>query len=277
MKAFKSVLIYIVSMMFLLSLTASFEGEKVVGKNLTGLDLSAEQMKLAFYDDFENMDQSEEEDVPQREGEQYAVGNTGDEIYYYQRLLLMSGYLDKEPDGDFDQITKEAVIAYQGANYLEPNGTLDFDTMDRLDLEEAAYTPGQEGEEILQYQEILYYLDYLSEKPQGIFDTATTSALLGYQRDKGLDESGLLDFDTMDSLYLEPITYSQGKEGEPIRELQEKLITMEYLFGVADGDFGSMTRDAVLRFQKDQQLEETGTLDPETINILNHLVEEVSP
>lgn len=268
MKAFKSTLVYILAMMFLLSLTASFEGEAIVENNLTGLDLSEEQMKVAYYDNYE-IPETEESDAPAREGEQYALGNSGEVVYYYQRLLRMAGYLDKEPDGEFDQSTKDAVLAYQEDNGLETNGTLDFDTLDQLDTQEAAYTQGQEGEEILQYQEILYYLDYLQIKPEGYFGEATTQALLAYQEDKGLETNGLMDIPTMDALYLEPITYVPGKVGEPIRLLQEKLISLGYLTGTADGSFGSMTSDAVLRFQEDRGLEQTGLLDAQTMNALN--------
>lgn len=272
MKSLKNILIYILSMIFLLSLTASFEGEKIIDHNLMGLDLSSDQMKLAFYDKYSLMDQMDTEG-PDREGEQYVMGNSGDVIFYYQRVLRMLGHMDKEPDGNFDQTTKDAVVAYQREKGLESNGTLDYATLDQLDLEEPGYTTGQQGEEILQYQEILYYLDYLEEKPQGTYDVATTTAVRSYQQDKGLAETGILDMETMDTLYREPITYGPEKEGEPIQLLQEKLIYLEYLFGTADGKFGSMTTDAVTRFQQDQDLEQTGLLDPDTVEVLNRLVE----
>lgn len=271
MKVFKNIVVYLLSMIFLLSLTASFEGTKIIDNQLTGLDLSNEKMKMAFYDQYDLMDQAGS-DKPDRDGKQYAMGSSGDVVFYYQRLLRMLGHLDKEPNGSFDQDTKDAVVSYQKEKAIESNGTLDLATLDLLDSETPAYQPNQEGLEILQYKEILYYMDRLTVKPDGIFDTTTETAIRTYQQEKGLEVNGLLDLETMDALYREPLTYRPGKEGEPIRLLQEKLIFLEYLTGVADGKFGAMTTDAITRFQKDQNIEQTGVLDPETVKALNQQV-----
>lgn len=267
MKAFKNILLYIMSILFLLSLTASFEGESIINNNVTGLNLSNEQMKQAFYDP-SNSGQDPQE-TPRETGKQYAMGDTGESILYYQRVLKILGYLDKDADGIFDATTKEAVVAYQKEQNLESNGTLDTKTLDALDREDPAYDVGQEGDEVLHFQEILYYTDYLKVKPQGIFDEETKNALMDYQKAKGLKESGRLDVETMDKLDGEVLTYTMGKEGEAIRLLQEKLIYLEYLTGIADGRFGAMTADGVTRFQKDHELEQTGKLDPKTIEVLD--------
>lgn len=269
MKAFKNILLYIASILFLLSLTASFEGESIVKNNVTGLNLSSDQMKKAFYD--QTSIGSNTQDPPREPGKQYAMGDTGEGILYYQRILKILGYMDQEADGIFDVTTKEAVVAYQKDQSLESNGTLDVKTMDALDEEEPAYDVGQEGDEVLHYQEILYYGDYLKTKPLGVFDETTKEALVAYQKAKNLSETGRLDLDTMDSLDGEVLTYAMGKEGEAIRLLQEKLIYLEYLTGIADGRFGAMTADGVIRFQRDHDLEQTGKLDPETIEALDRL------
>ncbi len=56
----------------------------------------------------------------------------------------------------------------------------------------------------------------------------------------------------------EDILYEKGSRGDSVKELQEKLISLGYLSGTADGIFGDMTEDAVKKFQKANGLVETG-------------------
>lgn len=50
---------------------------------------------------------------------------------------------------------------------------------------------------------------------------------------------------------------------------QQKLADMGYNPGPVDGVMGSKTERAIKRFQRDYKLEQTGTLDAKTLNILN--------
>ena len=66
-----------------------------------------------------------------------------------------------------------------------------------------------------------------------------------------------------------------GKNGEDVKQLEEALVTLGYSItggdGVdysKDGFFGTLTRDAIKQFQKDQGLKVTGIVDEETINAL---------
>ena len=43
-----------------------------------------------------------------------------------------------------------------------------------------------------------------------------------------------------------------GSSGEWVKAIQEKLITLNFLSGTADGDYGANTFNAVKRFQEDQ-------------------------
>ncbi|MBR1559496.1 MAG: peptidoglycan-binding protein [Clostridia bacterium] len=64
--------------------------------------------------------------------------------------------------------------------------------------------------------------------------------------------------------------HSRDDAGEnKVRKLQQRLIDLGYLDAEADGIFGSQTLDALLRFQKDSGLEETGVLDDDTREALN--------
>lgn len=68
--------------------------------------------------------------------------------------------------------------------------------------------------------------------------------------------------------------FQKGDTGEDLRTYQEVLHTLGFLKSKPDGMFGSMTNTAVLDFQKENDLTETGKLDKETIMELNTYLEE---
>ena len=61
----------------------------------------------------------------------------------------------------------------------------------------------------------------------------------------------------------------RGCTGDDVREVQEMLISMDYLDpGEADGIFGAKTEKAVLEFQEDHSLDATGIVGEGTLNLL---------
>ena len=60
-------------------------------------------------------------------------------------------------------------------------------------------------------------------------------------------------------------TLKKGSTGEAVKALQERLISLGYLSGTADGDFGPATAQAVKDFQLVNNLTEDGVAGPETI------------
>lgn len=60
----------------------------------------------------------------------------------------------------------------------------------------------------------------------------------------------------------------RGQRGEAVKEVQERLISLGYLEGPADGAFGPKTEAAVLAFQKDRGLDATGIVGEATYGAL---------
>lgn len=58
-----------------------------------------------------------------------------------------------------------------------------------------------------------------------------------------------------------------GCKGESVKQLQEKLIALDYSCGSggADGDFGSKTQEAVKKFQRENNLDDDGVVGPLTM------------
>ena len=57
-------------------------------------------------------------------------------------------------------------------------------------------------------------------------------------------------------------------EGMTIFEMQERLNELGYKLGTVDGVSGPRTAEALKKFQSDNKLPPTGTIDPETIRKL---------
>jgi peptidoglycan hydrolase-like protein with peptidoglycan-binding domain len=262
-------------------LSASFEGKNIIENKLMGLSLSSDQMKMAFYDRYSLMEQigedgedgKNDDSLDLEEGTEYSIGSSDDKVYEFQMILYYMDYIQDIPNGNFQETTRDAVASYQADKGLEESGTLNFETMSALNDEEVSYVLGKEGEEILRYQLILYYTDYLSQYPNGLFGEETRASVEKYQEDKGLEVTGKLDSKTCDSLFAESITYKIGKRGDAIEEMQTKLIALGYLEGQADGHYGNMTAQGVKSFQQENGLEETGEMDPETMEKINMLSE----
>ena len=98
-------------------------------------------------------------------------------------------------------------------------------------------------------------------------DEATVASLLG---DECVD--ALLDISSQYGYSYSSL--SQGASGEDVKRAQIQLKTLGFLDGEADGIFGNQTRDALLRFQKEYGLCETGKADTLTQQFLNVLAKD---
>ena len=60
------------------------------------------------------------------------------------------------------------------------------------------------------------------------------------------------------------VAMSSGDEGAGVRQLQDRLMSLGYWLGTPDGEYGSLTVQAVMAFQKYERLPITGTADAAT-------------
>jgi Putative peptidoglycan binding domain len=72
---------------------------------------------------------------------------------------------------------------------------------------------------------------------------------------------------------VQPDYYNAAADGSPVADLtieatQERLAQLGYYNGPVDGIFGPTTRDAVAKYQIDNQLDVTGSLSPDTLQSL---------
>ena len=73
-------------------------------------------------------------------------------------------------------------------------------------------------------------------------------------------------------------TLSYGSTGNYVKDLQEKLIKLGYSCGPygADGDFGNDTKNAVQRFQSDNEIYADGVVGANTWKVLNNMIDNMN-
>lgn len=153
---------------------------------------------------------------------------------------------------------------------------------------ESGYTLLKEGAfglEVRKLQGRLAELGYYAGGVDGIYGSTTTSAVKAFQRANGLSGDGQAGTQTQTKLYsanakyaTSPVatanpdqtrTLSVGMTGNDVYALQERLIELNYLSGVADGVFGTETQNALIAFQNRNGLTADGTAGASTLKKLS--------
>ncbi len=134
---------------------------------------------------------------------------------------------------------------------------------------------GSKGASVKELQNLLNgYASYL-RNPQfivnvvdGEFGPMTGRALLAFQRQVFLPETGVVAELTWMSLYNRgPVELPQlvmGSQGTAVEMLQQVLVDLCFLPGAIDGDFGPMTRLAVMKYQRLVGLVANGIVNEKT-------------
>ena len=142
---------------------------------------------------------------------------------------------------------------------------------------------GDKGDAVRSVQKRLITLGYLaSGSADGSFGNQTKNAVMAFQKNNGLSQTGRVNSSTLEKLNSSSAkkaggssassegTCQPGDKGDAVRKVQKRLIALGYLTsGSADGDYGSMTRKAVKSFQQRNGLNVTGSVNANTLAKLN--------
>ena len=98
-------------------------------------------------------------------------------------------------------------------------------------------------------------------------------SILAFAMPKAGDKTGWLN---CSSAYADGFkTLKKGSSGADVRKAQQALKDLGYYTGRVDGNFSKVFEEAVLAFQKDWGLKETGALDEETFLLITQDVGDV--
>lgn len=146
---------------------------------------------------------------------------------------------------------------------------------------------GSRGEIVLRLQTRLQELGYYTSRLDGVYLTDDIEAVRAFQKANGLKVDGKAGYQTQSMLYSDQavagnignlsaennttafVTLRYGSEGEAVSTIQNRLISMGYLTGTADGKFGSNTKKAVIAFQKANGLTADGVVGENTYAKMN--------
>ncbi|MGG2971689.1 peptidoglycan-binding protein [Geobacillus stearothermophilus] len=221
-----------------------------------------------------------------------AVGSRGDEVKVLQQRLKQLGYF-KYPEitGYFGTVTEAAVQQFQRANGLPANGTADAATLERLeraasqravDASSSSTTLkiGSRGSQVSQLQTNLKLLGYFTyPNVTGYYGMITADAVRRFQKDNGLPATGSADDTTLARIAdaatrktappaetsRPAIRLTIGSRGQEVERVQAKLKQLGYFtYPTITGYYGTITADAVRRFQQDAKLPVTGVVDGDT-------------
>ena len=141
---------------------------------------------------------------------------------------------------------------------------------------------GDRGDNVRILQEKLKILGFYNAIITGDFGLATEEGVKAFQKQYGLEETGIVDKEMWQLLFeLTEVAYaaafsnypilSYGSSGSYVRELQQKLKTLLYYTGEIDSFFDEETQTAVKRLQFHNNLTTTGIVNNQTWNALNTL------
>ena len=230
------------------------------------------------------------------------MGSTGSDVSDLQARLSELGYYTGAIDGRYASATVSAVQEFQSRNGLTADGIAGRQTQDTLysgaalpkyvtvesaqqQEEYLLLKKGAAGLEVRKLQGRLYELGYYSGGMDGIYGETTVDAVKAFQRNNGLSGDGQAGAQTQSKLYSSTARYannpvatanpeasrtlSLGMSGNDVYAMQLRLIELRYLSGVADGVFGVETQNALIAFQKNNNLTADGNAGSTTLKKLS--------
>lgn len=222
----------------------------------------------------------------------YVPGTVNTEILRAERRLAALGYMDAEPDEEFDDYAAEALTVFQRVSGLAAHGNLDHASVDALFSERAAaadhYVPheiqlGDSGMVVAEVQAALIQYGFLGGYPNGMFDADVSGALVRLEEyllhhDNPaaplFAAAGSVSIEAQEVLrdgglfyYGEDVDESACED--EVQRAQRRLVSLFYLMEhQVDKDYGPKTAAAISEFQTKNGLEPTGIADEATQRVL---------
>lgn len=186
-----------------------------------------------------------------------------------ETALDVRGYEVGSIDGKVTAETTSAVRTYQSDAGLAVDGRIDGNLLAKLERGQSNLDTMTRTQLVQSIQSSLNQLGYNVGPADGVFGPSTRRGILNYQDDAGLPLTGEASRQLM--LHLANSDVEPGSGGlnngqvnaQLNRDIQVELNRLGYNVGSPDGVFNDRTRRAVIAFQKEVNLQQTG--EPSTL------------
>ena len=224
------------------------------------------------------------------------LNSQGTKVSQLQTDLKQLGYYYAKITGNFGAKTEAAVKAFQKAKGLTADGVAGTKTLDAIAVavDKAGGSSsgssstnmklGSTGTAVSALQQNLTTLGYYYGDVTGHYGNLTQQAVKKFQKAKGLTQDGVASTATLNAITSAlknagvdvgpgtvATTLREGDKGTAVTELQTMLKKLNYYYGSITGSFGSLTKQAVRKFQDANKLTVDGVAGPATINKLRSL------
>jgi len=192
-----------------------------------------------------------------------ADGASGDAVDDVQTRLAQYGFSSRTATGEFDDVTGDAVMAFQ-AYAVENYGTEFDDPLPEPELlvetlienDAPIPTPSPTPDPALQTE--------IPEMPA----LAPEATLRPHHATDGVVSENLYAYLIADRFPVYRKTVQRGDEGREVTRVQNRLTNLEYYYETVGGVFDDQTMEALKWFQAENGLQETGIADQETQEVL---------
>ena len=224
------------------------------------------------------------------------LNSQGTKVSQLQTDLKQLGYYYADITGNFGERTEAAVKAFQKAKSLTADGIAGTKTLNAIAVavDKAGGSSsgssstnmklGSTGTAVSALQQNLTTLGYYYGDVTGHYGNLTQQAVKKFQKAKGLTQDGVASTATLNAITSAlknagvdvgpgtvATTLREGDKGTAVTELQTMLKKLNYYYGSITGSFGSLTKQAVRKFQDANKLTVDGVAGPATINKLRSL------
>ena len=192
-------------------------------------------------------------------------GDQGPSVRNLQQKLQRTGFYQAPVSQVFDFPTEDAVRRFQKSAGLAVDGVASATTMQKLDSWRAPSVGRQANKPVVVDTETEAKKPSqttVAKKPPTTQATKPTQTTVA--KKPPTTQATKPTQTTVATKRSNPNLLAKGDEGEEVRALQERLRVAGYYYGNSTGVFGSITEEAVKRFQQAYKLDADGVVGPAT-------------
>ncbi|MBH8573660.1 peptidoglycan-binding protein [Nostocaceae cyanobacterium CENA369] len=205
------------------------------------------------------------------------LGSKGSAVLRLQQNLGRLRYFNGPNTGYFGSETQQAVIRFQRSARIPVDGIANTRTQQaissRLSVggDYPVLKEGSSGPSVTLLQQRLKQLGYFSPNPTGNFKRITKDAVIAFQRNAGIPATGIANQQTWDALSRYSSANTSSLSTQQVKDLQQYLRDLGYFKTNPTGTVGPLTRDAIARFQRSNNIYADGNANVQVLEAVRRV------